>query len=132
MPKYGIAQAGSQSGANMGLNLTGVAPGESFVLLSTSDDVTTGTPASVAFMPITGPDNLRSGITFTIDWTATPTGSTVLIQGSNLDIDGDYQTLYTSTATAHDSYNDVGGFLFYRAKVSVYSAGTSVQVIAKR
>lgn len=71
------------------------------------------------------------GTTFTIDFATAPTSS-VLIQASNLEIDADYQTLYTSNSTQHDNYSVTVPFRFYRAKLASQSAGGALTVIISR
>jgi len=122
MPAYSTPQAGGVR--------TCLYPGDSLALFN-AEVVTTG-EASIPFNRALSPSGSDQGTTFSIDWTDTPTGSTVVIQGSNIDTDGDYITLYTSTAVQHDVYTDIGRYKFYRAKCSTYAAGTSLTVIAQR
>lgn len=123
MSNYGVLQAGG--------TLTEILPGDAFTLFNAESPA--AGQASVAFAtgycPGGGPSH---GIVFTIDYAATSVTAVMLIQGSNRDVDADYQTLYTSTNVQHDNYADVGGFAFYRAKLSTESAGLPVTVIAQR
>lgn len=78
------------------------------------------------------PSGDDAGTSFTIDFAAAATGSTVVIQASNQDVDADYQTVFTSTAKQHDAYTDIGRSKFYRALCSTYAAGGNLTVIASR
>jgi hypothetical protein len=129
MPNYGIPQSGSQLPPNQGLNLAVINPGDSIVLFNAESPA--APQPSVAFARGVGPMNIPAGIVFTISFAAAPTDSLV-IQGSNQDIDSQYQTLYTSTNKQTDFYADLGEFLFYRAKLVSQSAGGAVTVIAQR
>jgi hypothetical protein len=131
MPAYGVAQAGYNVGANLGLNLRAVYPGDDYVLFN-AETVATGS-ASVAFVRAMAPGATQTAMTFSIDWAATPTGSTAVIQASNTDLDADYVTVGTFTANAqHDVYTDVAQSAFYRAKVTTYAAGGACTVKVQR
>lgn len=122
MPSYSTLQAGGVKTALM--------PGDSLALFN-NEAVTTG-ESSISFNRARGPIGADSGTTFSIDWAASPTGSTVVIQVANQDVDADYVTVYTSTAKQHDAYTDIGRAKFYRAQVTTYSAGGNLTVIAQR
>jgi hypothetical protein len=130
MPAYGVAQAGFNVGANLGLNLRAVYPGDDYTLFN-AEVVATGS-TSVAFVRAMAPNATQTAMTFSIDWAAVPTGSTIVIQASNTDLDADYVTVYTSTALQHDLYTDVGQSAFYRAKVTTYAAGGVCTVKVQR
>lgn len=127
MPNYGVAQSGSN--VVSGLNLVVLNPGDQFFLFNAES--LTAPQASVAFNRGPGPTLEPAGIVFTIKFAAAPTDSLV-IQGSNTDVDGDYQTLFTSTNKQFDYYADIGEFAYYRAKLVSQSAGGAVTVIAQR
>lgn len=142
MPIYGVAQAGSSATLTFdsagnpiytptpGLNLTTLQIGEYMKLFDAEAGVTGKTSVAIARgNPAGSADN---GITFQIIWSGTPTGSTVEIQGSNVDVDADYETLYQSVATQFDNYTDTVRWNFYRAKLTVYASGTNLTVNAKR
>ena len=69
------------------------------------------------------------GTTFQIIFTASPT-AVVEIQASNVNVDADYVTVYTSTNTQFDAYTDVGRSAFYRARL--LSGSGTLSVIAQR
>ena len=129
MPNYGVAQAGSQLPPNQGLNLSVINPGESIYLFNAESPA--APQASVAFCRGVGPMETPAGLVFTIKFATAPTDSLV-IQGSNTDLDGDYQTLFTSTNKQYDYYADIGEFLFYRAKLVSQSGGGAVTVLVQR
>ena len=146
MPNYAIAQAGSNpatpavtqgqgaAGQPGGFNLSVINPGENITLFNA--ETPTAPQSSVAFLRGVGPMETPAGIAFTISTSiANPTIS-VLIQGSNQDIDSQYQTVYTSTNKQNDFYADAGEFLFYRAKVNSGTSGGggygTITVIAQR
>lgn len=125
MPNYGVAQAGSPGGNN----LTEIQPGDLFYLFNAESP--TAPQASVAVAMGYVPNNASGQVVFTVHWAAAPTAALV-IQGSHVDVDAQYQTLTTFTNVQDGYYADVGGFAFYRAKLSSQSAGGAVTVIAKR
>lgn len=121
MPNYGVAQVGGTVAA--------VAPGDQYFLWNA--ETPTAPQASVAFARQMGPGQTDAGITFTISFASAPTDSLV-IQGSNVDSDAQYQSLYTSTNKQLDAYTDTGRWAFYRAKLVTQSAGGAVTIIAQR
>lgn len=121
MPLYGVAQAGGV--------LTAIQPGDSITLFAA--ETLTAPQASVAFNRGYSPSATDAGTTFQILFASAPT-STLAIQGSNLDVDADYVTLYTSTSKQQDGYTDIGRWAFYRAKLLTQSGGGAVTVIAQR
>lgn len=121
MPNYGTLQSGG--------GVTAVAPGDSMVLFNAESP--TAPQASIAFARGIGITGQPSGIVFTAKWAAAPT-ATLAIQGSNADVDADYQTLNTVTNSQYANYADVGNFLFYRGKLLTQSAGGAVTLIAQR
>ena len=131
-PQIGSRQwdpAGGLTPAQMaGLNLTTLMPGESIKLF----DGTEAAGASVKSVAIARSRGVAgyAPVTFSIDFPSSPTDS-LLIQGANFDVEGDYQTLYTSTNKQHDVYTDTGAWLFYRATLSSYSAGSMPIVAAQ-
>ena len=64
--------------------------------------------------------------TFQISWAAT---GTCIIQGANQDVPGAYETLYTSTGMALDTYSDGNSWSFYRV---LSSSNGTLLVLAKR
>ena len=87
--------------------------------------------APVASIPFLRALSQDSGTTFTIGFAAAPTAS-VAIQGSNVDLDAQYQTLYTSSNKQVDGYTDIGRWRYYRAILLSQSAGGALTVIAQR
>jgi hypothetical protein len=120
MPNYGVVQAGG---------IVALQPGDLYYLFNTESP--TAPQASVSFARAMGPTQGDNGITFQILFASAPT-AVVLIQGSNVDTDADYETVYTSTNLQNDSYTDIGRFAFYRAKLLSQSAGGALSVIASR
>lgn len=121
MPNYGVAQAGSQAPPNQGLNLTVLNPGDAMYLFNA--ETPTAPQASVAFCRGVGPMEIPAGLVFTIKISGANPTDTVLIQGSNTDLDADYQTVFTSTNKQFDYYADIGEFSFYRAKLNSGTSG---------
>jgi hypothetical protein len=122
MPVYGSPQSGGV--------LTALAPGDTLTLFGAAESLTAPV-SSIAFARQMGPGETDAGTTFTIDFAAAPTSS-VLIQGSNQDIDATYQTLLTSSNKQHDNLTDTGRWKYYRAQLASQSAGGAVTVIAQR
>lgn len=122
MPQYSTLQAGGVR--------TSLSPGDSLALFN-NEAVVNG-EASIPFNRANGPSGDDAGTTFSIDWQNAPTGSTVVIQASNTDVDANYVTVYTSTAQQHDLYTDIGRSKFYRAKVTTYASGGNLTVTAQR
>lgn len=127
MPNYGVLQAGSNSDESK--NLTDLIPGQ-WMYLFNAETPAEG-QASVAFNrgPAPGTE-VPSGIIFTVFWATTPTAQ-MDIEGANTDVDSQYIAL-GSVINQNGYYSDAGGFAYYRAKQSVYSAGGAVTVIAQR
>ena len=121
MPNYGTPQAGG--------TLTALQPGDAMYLFNAESP--TAPQASVAFARAVGPSASDQGVTFQIEFAAAPTAS-VLIQGSNVDSDAWYITLYTSSNKQFDSYTDTQRFAFYRSKLASQSAGGALTVLAQR
>ena len=122
MPLYGTAQAGGFP--------TVIYPGDSFTLFDGTE--TAGAAVkSIAFRRGLAPGGLNPGTTFQIVFPSSSTDSLV-IQGSNLDVDADYITLATSTSKQTDFYTDTGDWAYYRAQLITYSGGGMPQVIAQR
>lgn len=112
MPNYGTPQSGG---------LTALAPGESMYLFNA--ETPAASTASIPFARAISASQNDAGTTFQI--LAAAAG--VLIQCSNVDVDADYVTVYTSVS-AHDAYTDIGRSAFYRA----VSPGGLLTVIAQR
>lgn len=125
MPNYGVAQAGSPGGSN----LTELKPGDFFYFFNTESPVPP--QASIALAMGYAPGGADAEILFTISFSAAPTDSLV-IQASNVDVDSQYQTVYTSTNKQLDSYADLGLFAYYRVKVVTWTGGGTLTVIVKR
>lgn len=128
---YGTAQAGFNGPPNQGLNLTSIIPGDSYTLFDGTEPPGVNR-TSVAVNRGTAPGFVDNGITFYI--TGAPNGTTVDIQGSNIDLDGDYLTLATITpnASGNGAYTDVGRAAFYRVKISAYVSGAMPVVTTQR
>lgn len=118
---YGTPQAGG--------TLTALQPGDSLDLFNA--ETPAAPQASIAFARGSSPSGSDQGVTFQIAFAAAPTAS-VVIQGSNIDSDADYETLYTSSNKQFDAYTDTGRWAFYRAKLVSQSAGGAVTVLAQR
>ena len=127
MPIYGVAQAGSNPTA--GLNLSVVQPGDSYVLFN--GEVITPPQASVAFVRGNSISESDQGMTFQMSFATAPT-AVLVIQGSNVDLDAAYETLWTSTNTQYDNYTDTTRWTYYRAKLVSQSAGGAVTVRVQR
>lgn len=122
MPNYNVPQSGGQ--------LTSLIPGDQVFYLFKAETLV-APQASVAFSRGAAPGTETPALmVFTISFASAPT-ATVSIQGSNEDIDSQYQDLQTGT-TQLWSYSDLGGFAFYRAKLETYSAGGALTVTVKR
>ena len=121
MPLYGVAQAGGV--------LTAVYPGEHFVLFNGTETPAAGVK-SVAFNRAKGPLGPLPQV-FTATFAAAPT-ATVVIQGSNDDVDAHYQTLSGNITTQTGYYADLGEFAFYRAVLSAYASGGMPAVTVQR
>lgn len=121
MPNYGIPQAGG--------TLTALQPGDALALFNAESPA--APQASIAFERAMGPGGVDGGTTFSVVFAAAPTDSLV-IQGSNADVEAQYQTLFTSTNKQFDLYTDTGRWAFYRAKLVTQSAGGAVTVVAQR
>src|SRR5574337_959180 len=131
MPLYGSAQAGWNAPPNAGLNLSALCPGESYTLFNGTESPGAAVK-SVAFARGTNPALDTAGTTFTITFASAPTAQ-VLIQASNVDLDAQYQTLWTSNNLQTDNFtDDVGRWAFYRAVLNTYAAGGMPTVIAQR
>lgn len=122
MPNYGTPQSGG---------LTALAPGESMYLFGSAaaGETPTAPQASIPFARVISASQSDQGTTFQIIFTASPT-AVVEIQASNVDVPGDYVTVYTSTNTQFDAYTDVGRSAFYRARL--LSGTGTLTVIAQR
>jgi hypothetical protein len=103
-----------------------VYPGQQYAMFNAESP----TPAQ-ASASVTIPKHTNVPIAFTVAFATSPTDSLV-IQGSMVDVDASYQTLYTSTNTQKDVYLDYGKFQFYRANLASQSGGGAVTVIIKR
>ncbi len=128
---YGTPQPGFNPSPNQGLNLTEIIPGDYLTLLSPADPPGVNR-TSVAVVRGPAPGFTDNGITFYV--TGAPSGTTVDIQGSNIDIDGDYYTLATISpnASGNGAYTDAGRAAFYRAKISAYTTGAMPTVTTQR
>lgn len=123
MPIYGVPQAGYNQGANQGLNLTDLIPGESFVCFDGSESPAVNL-ASVAFNRGLAPAFTDQGITFYMN--GAPPDMVIDVQGSNIDKDADYVTLgqLGPAATGSNTYTDIGRAAFYRVKITTASSGS--------
>lgn len=123
MPLYGVAQAGGQ--------ITSISPGDEYWLFKAES--LTAPQASVAFARGMSPSMNDSGVTFLISYAAAPT-ATLAIQASNIDLDAQYQTIYTSANLQLDNFSDTPPtrWKFYRAKLLTQSAGGAVTVLVQR
>lgn len=79
--------------------------------------------SSIAFNRSPAPgDQVPSPIVFTFAFASAPT-AVVTVQGSNDNVEANFQDLYTSTSLQHDFYADQGIFAWYRYHCVSYSAG---------
>lgn len=123
MPKYGIPQGGGV--------LTQVDPGEGLILFNA--EKLTAPQAGLAFARgFTSPGPQPSGSVFTISFPGAGPTDSVGIQGANVDVDAEYQTLFTSTNLEKDYYNDVGEFAFYRPILLSGGVNLALTVIVQR
>ncbi len=106
MPNYGSAQAGG---------IVALYPGDNGYRLFNAESPT-APQASVPFARAMGPTQGDNGSTFQILYVNPPT-AVVVIQGSNIEADADYETVFTSTNAETDQYTDIGRYAFYRAKL---------------
>jgi hypothetical protein len=125
MPLYGVPQSGGNSSAN--LNLASIQPGDQYTLFNA--ETLTAPQASVAFTRGQGPFG-ENGVTFQMSFATAPT-AVLVIQGSNVDLDAAYETLWTSTNTQYDNYTDTAKWAFYRAKLVSQSGGGACTVTAR-
>lgn len=115
MPLYNTPQSGGV--------LSAVAPGDKYIMFDGTETPAAGL-ASVAFNRACGPLTAPALAVFTVTFPNAAPTATVQIQGSNDDVDGHYQTLFTTTSGQQNSfYNDYGEFAFYRAVLNAYTNG---------
>lgn len=107
-----------------------VYPGQQFKLFDGTETVAALLKSVTVQLGKERPASPPSQQLFTVTFASAPT-ATVLIQGSNDDVDGHYQTLATLT-TITGYYADLGEFAYYRAYLSVYSAGGMPTVLLQR
>lgn len=117
--------------ASAATGATAVFPGDNLKLFDGTENPANAPMASITLNRAPGMLTAPAGIVFTIDFPQASPNATVLIQASNQDVDGTYQTLKTTTSQ-HDYYADVGNFAYYRAKLSAYVSGGMPVVIAQR
>lgn len=128
MPAYGTPQSGGTP--------TSLVPGDGPYYLVNAEVVAAGYK-SIPFSRGYSPGAADNGCTFQIQWTVAPTAE-VDIQGSNVDVDGSYQTLSQSInpianpAGYLDNYTDTTRWAFYRVYVPSYSAGGALTVTVQR
>jgi hypothetical protein len=125
MPIYGALQGGGV--------LTALAPGESYALFDGSEAPAAGLK-SIAYNRAPGALQVPSPQVFTVTFAALAT-ATVLIQGSNDDVEAHYQTVGTlafAGVVTPGYYADAGEFAYYRAVLSAYAGGGMPTVIVKR
>jgi hypothetical protein len=113
MNLYGSSQAGGVA--------TSLSPGESLTLFDGTESPAAGV-TSLAFVRGPSPASDDAGTIFQTAFPTAPT-ATLLVQGSNIDVEADYETLYTSTSKQFDAYTDTARWKFYRLKLSAYSSG---------
>lgn len=104
-------------------------PGDLAVKLFSAETVATASK-SLAFAKAANTVGAPGTPTFEIDFASAPT-ATVTIEGANIDLDADYQILYTSISVQHDNYTDNANWAFYRAHVTSYSAGGALTVTVR-
>jgi hypothetical protein len=127
MPPYGDLP--SKVGAT-GQGATSLVPGDRLALFNA--ETVTAPQSSIAVARGYNPaGGAAVPMVFTIHFAAAPTAS-VLIQGSNVDVDAQYQTVFTSTGLQDENYTDYGIFQFYRAQLASQSAGGALTVIVQR
>ncbi len=129
MPIYGTPQAGSDS-RGAAYNLTAVAPGERFTLFN-AETFSAFPQSSVAFNRALEPGMNGGAMTFQMSFASAPT-AVVKIQGSNVDLDAAYETLWTSNNTQYDNYTDTARWAYYRVQIYSYSAGGALTVTVQR
>jgi hypothetical protein len=122
MKLYGELQAGG--------SLKAISPGERVVLFDGTEAPAAGV-TSLAFVRAPGPAQTPARIVFSFHFGAVP-DATVQIQGSNRDVDAEYQVLDSKAATQDWFYQDEGNFAYYRAKLSAYVGGGMPVVVAQR
>ena len=122
MQLYGSRQAGGV--------LTELSPAESLTLFDGTETPAAGL-TSLAFIRGPSPSLADAGMTFQIDFLSAPT-ATILVQGSNIDVEADYETLWPSINTQFDNYTDTTRWKFYRVKLSAYQAGGMPVVTVQR
>ena len=118
MPAYGTPQPGGGA--------TALSPGDAMRLFDA--EILVAPQASIPFLRALSGD---SGTTFTIGFAAAPT-AVVAIQGANVDLEAQYQTLFTSTDKQTDSYTNTERWRYYRARLVSQAAGGALTVIAQR
>ena len=121
MPNYGTLQPGGV--------ITALQPGDSLLLFNAESPA--AGQASIAFARGYNPGGGGSNpIMFTASWAVAPT-AVLNIQGSNDNVDANFITLGTITASP-GYYADAGGFEFYRVQLLSQSAGGAITVTVQR
>ena len=131
MPVYGVAQAGSNWGANQGLNLTSVIPGEPYTLFD-GTETKAGGMKSVAFARGHGPALTDAGMSFLAAGMAAT--DEIDIQAANNDVDAEYLAVGTigPDASGLGAYTDIGRAAFYRAVLRVSGGGDMPTLTVQR
>ena len=123
MPAYGTPQAGG--------TITSIVPGDLVYKMFDGTETAAANLASVAIARGMGA-GADNGATFYA--TGIPSGCTIDVQGSNIDVAGDYLTLTTMSGDANGNaaYTDVGRPAFYRVLLSAYTSGAMPVVTVQR
>jgi len=113
---YGAPQPGFNGYPDQGLNIASLIPGEAYTLLDGTEASGIGTSVAVA----RGPSGGQSQAYTTFYVSGGSSMDTVIIQGSNTDIDGDYADIadITLDTNGNGSLTDSGSPAFYRCKKS--------------
>lgn len=109
--------------------ITALAPGDALTLLDGTEVAALGL-TSMPFARETGP-GVDTPPTFQIAFGAAP-NATVVIQGSNVDQETAYQTIWSSINTQNDNYTDLAKWAYYRVKITAYVAGGTPVVTVQR
>lgn len=83
-------------------------------------------PAIIGGRPMTG-----KIITWSTEYPSAPTAVTMNLQSAMRDVDNEYVTIDTSTATAGERRQIADNGIFYRVVAAAFSGGTNPTAIAK-
>ena len=132
MPNYGDLPAGV--GATTA-SPTAVQPGDSLALFN-NETIAAPPQASIVLARVQGREDADQGITFFIEFAASPTDSLQILGTNKLPAAVfnlvDWFSLYTSSNKQQDGYTDTARYAYYCAYLASQSAGGKVLVIAQR